>query len=87
MVDPNPIPPLEAVSIGKWARDTAERVIVTYVEAFIALLLASWTPAVDVSVWQVAAWAAIPAALATLKAALATLRGTPDSASLSRHVP
>lgn len=86
-MDPNPIPPMEVVSLGKWARDAAERVIVTYVEAFIALLLASWTPAIDVSVWQVAAWAAIPAALAALKASLATLRGAPDSASLSRQVP
>lgn len=83
---PQPMDNLEAVSIRKWARDTAERAIATYLEAFFALLLASWTPAVDASIFQVAAWAAIPAALASLKAAVATLRGAPDSASLSSRI-
>ena len=79
---PQPLDNLETVSIGKWARDTAERTISTYVETFLALLIASWTPAVDVTIWQTAAWSAIPAALTVLKSAFATLRGTVDSASL-----
>lgn len=79
---PQPMDNLEAVSVGKWARDTAERAIATYVEAFLALLIASWTPAVDWAVWQTAAWAALPAGLSVLKSAAATLRGSADSASL-----
>ena len=70
----------------RWLRDTAERVVATYVEAFITLLVASWTPTVDLSIWQAAAWSALPAALSALKSAVATLRGSVDSASLSRHV-
>lgn len=79
---PQPMDNLETVSIAKWARDTAERAVATYFEAFFAFLIVSWTPAVDVTIWQTAAWSAIPAGLAVLKAAFATLRGTADSASL-----
>lgn len=78
--------PLSSPSRTRWLRDTAERVVATYVEAFITLLVASWTPTVDLSIWQAAAWSALPAALSALKSAVATLRGSVDSASLSRHV-
>lgn len=71
---------------ARWLRDTFERVVATYVETFIALVIASWTPTVDLSIWQTAAWSALPAALSAFKSAVASLRGSYDSASLSKHV-
>jgi hypothetical protein len=56
-----------------WLRDVAERTVATYLQAFFGLLLAGWTTdAVDLSLVQTAAVAAVPAALAVLKGALAS---------------
>ena len=53
-----------------WLKDTAERVVATYVEVLIGLLIVA--DAIDISVAKAAAVAALPAALAVLKAAIAT---------------
>jgi hypothetical protein len=57
-----------------WWRDTIERVVATWAEAFLGLLIASWSGALDWSVIETAAWSALPAALAVLKAAAASKR-------------
>ena len=54
----------------EWLRDTAERVISTYVQVLIGLLIVA--DAIDITVAKAAAVAALPAALAVLKAAVAT---------------
>jgi len=67
-----------------WFVDTAERAVATYVEAFLGLLLVNWnTDAVDLSTFQTAAIAAVPAGLAVLKAALASFVGKQGTASLA----
>jgi hypothetical protein len=67
-------------------RDASERIAVTYIEAFAALLIASWTTDFAPSIIATAAWAAVPAALAALKGFVAQFRGDVDSASLSKRV-
>ncbi|TQE33076.1 hypothetical protein [Streptomyces ipomoeae] len=62
--------------------DIAERAVLTYVEAFLGLLLASGTTdIVDLSTLQSAAVAAIPAGLAVVKGAIGTLLGRTGTAS------
>ncbi|MEV5138417.1 hypothetical protein AB0K71_05665 [Streptomyces syringium] len=62
--------------------DLAERTILTYIEVFLGLLLASGaTDLVDLSAAKAASIAAIPAALAVVKAAVGTLLGSPASAA------
>ena len=63
--------------------DLGERVFFTWVEAFLGLLLVmAVKPEIlsDISVWQTAAIAAVPAALAVLKGGLAKFAGDPESA-------
>lgn len=67
-----------------WGRDAAERILSTYVMAFLGLLMASGT--LDVSVLKAAAVAAIPAGLSAVKAVVATNVGDPASASLVKGV-
>lgn len=68
-----------------WLRDTAERTLATYVEAFLGFLIAA-VAITDLSSLQAAGsaalFAAIPAALAVLKSAIAKRVGDPDSAAL-----
>jgi hypothetical protein len=59
-------------------RDAAERVISTYLQVFLGLLITSGVT--DVSAVQAAALAAVPAALSALKAVIAKRFGDPDSA-------
>ncbi|MFF4409788.1 hypothetical protein [Streptomyces sp. NPDC001404] len=67
---------------GKAVADVAERTVLTYVEAFLGLLLAAnATDLVDLSVLQSAAVAAIPAALTVLKGAIGTQLGSAGTAS------
>lgn len=67
-----------------WLRDTAERTLATYIEAFLGAMLTVVVIS-DASSLQAAAlssvFAAIPAALAFLKSAIATRYGNPESAS------
>lgn len=66
--------------------DLAERTAATYVQALIGLVLLNWTDTLDLSVLAVAAWAAIPAALAVVKAGVAKAVGDTESASLAPGV-
>ncbi|GAA1111250.1 hypothetical protein [Streptomyces javensis] len=62
--------------------DIAERAVLTYVEAFLGLLLAAGTTdLVNLSTLQSAAVAAIPAALTILKGAIGTVLGRTGTAS------
>lgn len=62
--------------------DAAERVLVTYLEAFFALLITDGLELTDLGALKLAAIAAIPAGLAALKAVVASAIGSPTSASL-----
>ena len=59
-------------------RDALERVLATYAQVFLGLLITSGVT--DVSAVQAAALAAIPAALSALKAVIAKRFGDPDTA-------
>ncbi|MGW7598107.1 hypothetical protein [Streptomyces antimycoticus] len=62
--------------------DLAERTVLTYVETFLGLLLASGaTDLVDLSAAKAAAVAALPAALAVVKAAAGSLLGRAGTAA------
>lgn len=66
--------------------DFWERVLATYVESFLGLMIVGWADIAHVgalSVVEVAAIAAVPTGLAALKAFVARHRGDPDSASLA----
>lgn len=68
----------------RWARllDLAERTGLTYVEAFVGLLLADSTHLLDLGSVRAAAVAALPAALAAIKSAFALGLGSSGTASL-----
>jgi hypothetical protein len=75
---------------NRYLLDLAERVIATYVEAFLGLVIASGfgvNGVVNLSLLQVAAVSALPAALAVVKAGLAKLKGDPATASLVDVAP
>ncbi|MGC9539968.1 hypothetical protein [Streptomyces sp. UG1] len=66
----------------KLLADIAERAVLTYVEAFLGLLLASETTDVlTLSALESAAIAAIPAGLAVVKGAIGSLLGRAGTAS------
>ncbi|MGW2886395.1 hypothetical protein ACWDDN_13760 [Streptomyces griseoruber] len=66
----------------KLIADIAERAVLTYVEAFLGLLLASGaTNVVALSALESAAVAAIPAGLAVVKGAAGSLLGRAGTAS------
>ncbi|MER6077015.1 hypothetical protein [Streptomyces sp. NPDC001833] len=66
----------------KLLADIAERAVLTYVEAFLGLLLASGTSnAINLSTLESAAIAAIPAGLAVAKGAVGSLLGRAGTAS------
>ena len=69
----------------RWLIDAAERVIVTALQAFAALLIAA--PIIDMSTLKAAGVAAIAAGLSALKAIVAKGFGDPESASLASSVP
>ncbi|GAA2656677.1 hypothetical protein [Streptomyces vastus] len=69
-------------SASKLVADIAERTVLTYVEAFLGLLLASGTTnLITLSALESAAIAAIPAGLAVLKGAVGSLLGRAGTAS------
>ncbi|MFJ9646296.1 hypothetical protein [Streptomyces sp. NPDC101206] len=62
--------------------DIAERTVLTYLEAFLGLLLAgATTDIVDLSVLQAAAVAALPAGLAVIKGAIGSRLGQVGTAA------
>ncbi|MFJ2342360.1 hypothetical protein [Streptomyces antimycoticus] len=69
-------------SAPKLFADIAERAVLTYVEAFLGLLLASGaTNVIALSTLESAAIAAIPAGLAVVKGAIGSLLGRAGTAS------
>ncbi|MCX4540506.1 hypothetical protein [Streptomyces sp. NBC_01565] len=67
-----------------YARDLAERVLSTFLQAFVGALVVS-TP-LDVSMWQTAAMAGVAAAVSLVKGLVARVRSVANSASLARGV-
>lgn len=69
-------------SAPKLAADITERTVLTYVEVFLGLLLASGTTnVITLSALESAAIAAIPAGLAVIKGAVGSLLGRAGTAS------
>lgn len=65
-----------------WLRDTVERAAATWGASFVAVLAAGWGDKIDLSVFQSAAVAALPAGLAVVKAAVASRVGDRSTAAL-----
>ncbi|WP_236244212.1 hypothetical protein [Streptomyces sp. CC210A] len=73
---------MTANSTPKLLADIAERAVLTYIEAFLGLLLASGTTnVITLSAFESAAVAAIPAGLAVFKGAVGSILGRPGTAS------
>ncbi|MEU8619772.1 hypothetical protein [Streptomyces sp. NPDC048623] len=73
---------MATASTPKLLADIAERAVLTYIEAFLGLLLASGTTnLVTLSALESAAVAAIPAGLAVVKGAIGSLLGRIGTAS------
>lgn len=69
----------------KYLLDLGERVVTTYLESFLGLLIAGWADVAELgalSVLETAAIAAVPAALSVAKGGLARFRGDRESPSL-----
>ena len=79
-----------ASQVGSYAKDLAERVIVTFLQAFGATLVAGGVFDVsgvrNVSAWQAAGVAGIAAVLSLIKGLVAKLVSKKDSASLAAGV-
>lgn len=79
-----------ASQVGTYAKDLAERVIVTFLQAFGATLVAGGVFDVsgvrDVSAWQAAGVAGIAAVLSLVKGLVAKLVSRKESASLAAGV-
>ena len=69
----------------RWAIDALERVLATFAQAFLAIIVAA--PILDMSTWKAAAVSGIAAAMSALKALVAKGVGDPESASLASSVP
>ena len=65
----------------EWAIDAGERIVATFVVAFLGALLVV-PPPWNEKVWQAAAFAGVVAALDVVKVIAASFIGSPDSASL-----
>ncbi|GGY81054.1 hypothetical protein CP967_08695 [Streptomyces nitrosporeus] len=85
MTDPL-LPSTETVIKGArtYARDLAERVIATFLQAFVGGLVLT-TP-FDIGMWQAAAVGGVGAALSLVKGLVARWRAVTHSASLARGV-
>ncbi|MFB7212690.1 hypothetical protein [Streptomyces sp. NPDC056255] len=83
---PFPLPSTETVIKGArtYARDLAERVIATFLQAFVGALVL--TQPLDLHMWQSAAVAGVAAAGALLKGLVARWRDVTHSASLAKGV-
>lgn len=65
----------------KFLLDAAERVVVTFIQVAIAVVVASGADWVDVNTWEAAGLAGGAAALSALKAVIARRFGDAESAS------
>lgn len=71
-------------SAGTFARDLAERVIATFLQAFLGAIVLT-TP-LDIGMWQAAAMAGVAAVLSLAKGLAARIRDVTNSASLAKGV-
>ena len=75
------------MTIPKYYRDLAERVVATFIGTFVAALVSSGpVNLTDLSTWQSAGLAGLGAATALVKGAVARTVGSSDSASVSRRI-
>lgn len=67
-----------------WFRDMAERAVATFVQAFLAVWIVSWTDTgeINVSFLEQAFAAGVVAGLSVVKSALARYVGDPDTAAM-----
>ncbi|MEU4502671.1 hypothetical protein [Streptomyces sp. NPDC024089] len=81
-----PLPSTQTVIKGAktYARDLAERVLATFLQAFVGGLVL--TAPLDLAMWQAAAVAGVAAAGSLLKGLLARWRDVTNSASLAKGV-
>lgn len=82
----NSLPTAETVvkTAGAYARDLLERVLSTFLQAFIGGIVV--TQPLDGSMWYAAAAGGVGAALALLKGIVARWRDVTNSASLAKGV-
>jgi hypothetical protein len=66
----------------EYALDLLERVVVTFLQAVLAVVAVDGTDITSLSVWEGAALAGAAAVLSLLKGILARYVGAPDSAAL-----
>ncbi|HTE57080.1 MAG TPA: hypothetical protein VK698_39775 [Kofleriaceae bacterium] len=71
-------------SAGTYARDLAERVTATFLQAFIGGVVV--TQPFDISMWQAAGVAGIAAAASLVKGLIARWRDVTNSASLAKGI-
>ncbi|MGW9299433.1 hypothetical protein ACWHA3_01220 [Streptomyces cyaneofuscatus] len=83
---PFPLPSIETVvkTAKTYARDLAERVISTFLQAFVGGLVL--TQPFDLGMWEAAAVGGVGAALALVKGLIARWRDVTHSASLAKGV-
>lgn len=83
---PFPLPSTETVIKGAraYARDLAERIVATFLQAFVGGLVL--TQPFDLGMWEAAAVGGVAAAGALLKGLIARWRDVTHSASLARGV-
>ncbi|MCX4606856.1 hypothetical protein OG402_41245 [Streptomyces anulatus] len=83
---PFPVPSTETVIKGArtYARDLAERVIATFLQAFVGGLVL--TAPFDIGMWQAAAVGGVGAGLSLLKGLVARWRDVTHSASFAKGV-
>jgi hypothetical protein len=70
-----------------WLIDAAERIAATFVEAFMAIIIAAGTTSVNMSTVKAAAVAGFTAVLSFVKTLAASRVSDPQSASLAPGVP
>ncbi|MFF9568512.1 hypothetical protein [Streptomyces sp. NPDC014685] len=85
MADPL-LPPTQTVIKGAatYARDLAERIIATFLQAFVGALVVAQP--FDLAMWQSAAMAGVAASASLVKGLIARWRDVTNSASLAKGV-
>lgn len=84
MTDILPTPETVLKSGATYARDLAERVLATFLQAFVGGLVL--TSPLDLGMWQAAAVGGVAAAASLLKGLVARWRDVTNSASLAKGV-
>ncbi|MGW4493731.1 holin [Streptomyces sp. NPDC004376] len=81
-----PLPDVDTVvkTARTYARDLAERVVTTFLQAFVGALVL--TSPFDLHMWQAAAMGGVAAALSLIKGMIARARSVANSASLAKGV-